>query len=334
MSKPSKMKMNDSKTKKFIGRYSGILLVLLAFVVVYSVFTDTFFSKDNFILILRQASTSLMMALGLTVVYASGGFDQSLGSVYGLCGVLAGLWRVNGMAVAPAVILACLVSLVFGLANGLIITKTSVPAFIVTLGSQYIAKGISYLISGGRNYSLLDEPFNQVGTLILFGLPIQIYYATFLFIVLSLLLNRSKTGRYIQATGSNMMAAQFAGIDTVKIRIFVYMLCALLSGFAGVTNTARLFNVSPANEANSIDPICSVVIGGTSMAGGNGTLIGTVFGALVMTVMANGLNHLGVSPYWQQVIKGILIISAVAFDGYKREAEQKAITKAIVKGEE
>lgn len=329
--------MNKIKAKsqnpvlKNFGRYSGILAVLAMFFIVYSVFTDTFLTVDNQILILRQAATSLMLALGLTVVLASGSFDLSLGSIYGLAGVVSGLLVLNGMPLIWAIIITCAISLVIGFLNGIVITKTVVPAFIATLGMQYIVKGISYLAAGGRNYAITIDSFNYIGTGVIFGLPIQIYYATFLVIVLGILMNNTKTGRYIQATGSNSTATQFAGINTASIKIFVHMMCALLAGFAGITNTARQFNISPANEANPIDSVCAVIIGGTSMAGGNGTIIGTVFGAMVMTVMANGLNHMGISPYWQQIIKGILIISAVAFDGYKRQMEQKAITHEIVK---
>ena len=330
----SKLSLKNSKLSSSFSRYGGILIVLALFFSVYAIFTDTFLTVSNIVLILRQAATSLLMAFGLTIVFAAGSFDQSLGSVYGLTGMLAGLWAIAGMSIPMILLLTSLVAVAFGLLNGLLITNTAVPAFIVTLGTQFIAKGISYLSAQGRNYAVVRDDFNYIGTGIIAELPIQIYYALFLFIVLSILLNQTKTGRHIQATGSNATAAQFAGIQTVRIKIFVHVLCSLMAGFAGVTNTARLFNASPANELNSIDPICAVVIGGTSMAGGNGTLIGTVFGALVMTVMANGLNHMGISPYWQQVIKGVLIIAAVALDGFKREKEQKQITRAIIKGEE
>ena len=329
----NKLKNSNSKLASAMGRYGGILIVLALFFLAYALFTETFLTVNNMILILRQAATSLLMAFGLTIVFAAGSFDQSLGSVFGLTGMLAGLWAIAGMPVPLILVLTSLVAVAFGLLNGLLITKTAVPAFIVTLGTQFIAKGISYLAAGGRNYAVVIDKFNYVGTGIIAELPIQIYYAVFLFIILSLLLNQSKLGRHIQATGSNKVAAQFAGIQTTRIIIFVHVLCSLMAGFAGVTNTARLFNASPANESNSIDPICAVVIGGTSMAGGNGTLIGTVFGALVMTVMANGLNHMGISPYWQQIIKGVLIIAAVALDGFKRTREQQQITREIIKGE-
>ena len=328
--------MKDFKGKFIAGlkRYSGILVVLVVFFIVNSVFTDTFLSTDNIILVARQTATSCMLGFGLTIVLASGSFDLSLGAVYGLCGVLSGLWCLAGWPIWINIPVVILIAMAFGFVNGIVITKTLVPAFIATLGTQYISTGISYLISGGRNYALMVDSFNVIGTGRIFGLPIQIYYALFLFIVLGLLLNRTRTGRYIQATGSSMIAAQFAGINTTKIKIIVHVLCSALAGFAGITNTARLFNVSPANEANPIDAICAVVIGGTSMAGGNGTLVGTLFGAMVMTVLSNGLNHMGLNSYWQQVIKGILIIGAVAFDGYKRLAEERAITRAIVKSEE
>jgi len=330
----SKIKqVKNSSVKEFISRYGGILAVFFAFSIVYSLFTETFLTVNNIVLIARQTATSCMLAFGLTLVLSAGSIDLSLGSIYGLTGVLAGIWATKGMPIPLILILTTLVAMAFGFLNGIVITKTVVPAFIATLGSQYIAKGVSYLSAGGRNFAVMVDEFNVLGTGVYFGLPIQIYYAAVLFVVISIIMNRTKIGRYIQATGSNMVAAQFAGIDTVKTKIFVHVACAVLAGFAGVTNTARLFNASPANEANAIDSICAVVIGGTSMAGGNGTLLGTLFGAMVMTVMSNGLNHLGVSPYWQQVIKGILIIGAVAFDGYKRIMEEKRITRAIVKGE-
>lgn len=328
-----RLRADNGGLKNFISRFGGILLVLAAFIAVYGVFTDTFLLMDNMILIMRQVATALLLALGLTIIMSAGSFDLSIGSTYGLTGVLAGMWALKGMPIWMILVLTSLIAMLIGLLNGVVITRTTVPAFIVTLGTQYIAKGASYLVSGSRNYSLIVDEFNAIGTKIVFGLPIQIYYAVVLVIILAILLNRTTLGRYIQATGSNRTAARFAGINTNRVVIFSHVLCALLAGFAGVVNTARLFNVSAANEANAIDSICAVVIGGTSMAGGNGTIIGTVFGAFVMTVMANGLNHMGVSPYWQQVIKGILIIAAVAFDGYRRISEQNAITRSIVKGD-
>lgn len=321
-----------SRAKKAFSTYGGILIVLFLFILLFALTTNTFFRKDNLILILRQAAISCLTAFGVTIVLIAGSIDLSVGSVYGISGIIAGMLFVRMHApIWLLFVVAIALGALIGLFNGLVVTKTSIPAFIATLGVSYICRGAAYLISGGVVITVMDNAFNQIGMGSVLDIPLPIYYMVVVFIILGLLLNKTRTGRYIYARGSNPLAARFAGIKSNKILVLAHVIVSVLAALTGVIGVARLFSATPGmGEGSEIDAIAAVVIGGTSMAGGKGSLIGTFVGSVIITVMGNGLNHLGVSPYWQQVVKGALIILAVGFDGFKRQAEMKRMQKIAV----
>ncbi len=326
------MKNDNKKSSAFLNLFSGyggVLIVLILFIVLFSLVTKTFFRKDNLILVLRQACTSGIMAAGVTCVLTAGSINLGLGAIYGLSAMTAALAMTRaGVPIALGLILSLVIGCLLGAACGLIITKTGIPAFIATLGVQYIARGLTYIISGGTTATLMNDPLNQIGIGSLFGIPYPIFYMIFVMIILYIVMNRTKVGRYISATGSNSVAARFAGINTDKMIMLVHMIAGLLAGLSGFVNNARTFAATPtAGEGTEIDAIAAVVIGGTSMAGGKGTLIGTAIGCLVIAVMGNGLNHIGLNSYYQMVLKGVLIIIAVGIDGVKKRAEIAAQMK-------
>jgi ribose transport system permease protein len=317
--------------KKFFSVNGGILIVLILFVILFAVTKKTFFRKNNLILIMRQASTNCLLSFGMTIVMIAGSIDLSVGSIYGVCGMLAGVMlNKYGVPIPFLFAGAALCSLLFGLLNGFIVTKTSIPPFIATLGVSYISRGMAYLISGGVALNLMNDKFNQIGLGSIFGIPYTIIYMLVVMIILNILMGNTRTGRYIYARGSNPIAAKFSGIKTDFLLILVHCIAGVLAGLAGVISCARLFSAVPGmGEGSEIDSIAAVVIGGTSMMGGKGSLVGTLIGAILIAVMGNGLNHMGVSSYWQMVFKGALIIIAVGIDGLKKNLEtQRLMQKA------
>lgn len=332
MSMLKKDKTEASGIGRLLARHGGILAVLLIFVFLFSVTTTTFLKGPNIVLIIRQASTSCLMAFGMTVVLIAGSIDLSIGAVGALSGIVAGLLLTEGkMPVLVAVAAACLVGLIAGLANGLIITKIGIPPFIATLGISYICRGAAYLLSGGQAITLMMDEFNKLGISSVLGVPVLIWYMLIVIAILGVFMTRTRTGRYIYARGSNPTAAKFAGIKADKLLILVHCIACGLAGFAGAINAARVFGATPgAGEGGEIDAICAAVLGGTSMAGGSGSLVGTLLGALIVCVMSNGLNHAGLNAYWQQVVKGLLVIIAVGIDIMKRKMEtQRLMAKAL-----
>ncbi len=328
----TKMKNKKNESNLFLNvfsGYGGVLIVLILFLILFSLVTKTFLRKDNLILVLRQACTSGIMAMGVTCVLTAGSIDLGLGAIYGFSAMTAALFMTRaGVPIVIGLLISLIVGCLMGFVSGFIITKTGIPAFIATLGIQYIARGLTYIISGGTTVTLMNDPLNQIGIGSFLGLPYPIFYMIFVIIILYLIMNRMKVGRYISATGSNAVAARFAGINTSKMIILVHMIAGLLAGLSGFVNNARTFSATPtAGEGTEIDAIAAVVIGGTSMAGGKGTLIGTAIGCLVIAVMGNGLNHIGLNSYYQMVLKGVLIIVAVGIDLVKKQAEITAQMK-------
>lgn len=328
MKKNSTIKEESIKNRIFSG-YGGVLLVLLVFILLFSLGTDTFFKKDNLILIIRQASIACLMAFGVTFVLISGSINLGIGGVYGISGICTAMMVVKmGFPIWAGILTAIVIGLLCGLFCGIVVTKTEIPAFIATLGVSYILRGAAYLVSGGVQITVMQEDLNYIGVGAFLGIPLPIYYMIGVMLILDLLLSRTCTGRYIYATGSNATAAKFAGINSGMIIILVHCIACVLSALSGFINMARLYSATPGmGEGSEIDAIVAVVIGGTSMAGGKGTLVGTLIGSLIIAVMSNGLNHFGLNSYWQQVAKGVLLIVAVGLDGMKKQVETKRLMK-------
>ncbi len=314
---------------KIFSGYGGVLLVLLAFVLLFSLGTTTFFKPDNLVLVIRQASIACLMAFGVTFVLIAGSINLGIGGVYGISGICTSMVIIKmGLPIWLGVLAAIAIGLLCGLFCGFVVTKTEIPAFIATLGVSYILRGAAYLVSGGVQITVMQENVNAIGVGAFLGIPLPIYYMIVVMILLDLLLSRTCTGRYIYATGSNATAARFAGISSDMIIILVHCIACILAALSGFLNMARLYSATPGmGEGSEIDAIVAVVIGGTSMAGGKGTLVGTLIGSLIIAVMSNGLNHFGLNSYWQQVAKGVLLIVAVGLDGMKKQVETKRLMK-------
>lgn len=303
------------KMKKITGaefaRKYGILMVLVIMSTILVCVSPTFRTIDNAVNILRQVSVNGIIAIGMTFVIMTGGIDLTVGSVIAVAGVIAGSILVkNPNHVAVAVLAALMASGLFGAVNGFFVAYMKVPAFVATLAGMTMARGFAYVYSNGKPYTLASESFSRIGK----GLaPILIFLSVV--IVAHIVLSKMKFGRYIYAAGGNMKAAEASGIRVKRILMKVYIMAGMLAGIAGVVLAARTNSGQPAvGVGYETDAIAAAVIGGTSMTGGVGTIGGTLIGILIIGVLNNGLNLLNVSSYYQQILKGLIIVGAVCFD--------------------
>jgi len=315
----------------FLKRFQS-LLALALMVLVLSLTTDKFLTVDNTLNILRQICANLCLSLGMTIIILSGGIDLSVGAVLALAGAVAAGLLKSGFAIpgtdifvevtpAGAILAGILVGALLGAFNGLAITRFKLPPFVATLGMLSIARGLTMLWTGGFPLTRLGDGFDYMGTGHPGGVPMPVLISAGLVVVFIVLMQRTRFGRNVYAVGGNERAATLSGLKVDRIKLLVYLLGGALSGVAGLLVTARLDSATPnAGLGYELDSIAAVVIGGTSLNGGRGTIIGTVLGCLIIGVLNNGLVLLEVSPFWQQVIKGLVILIAVAVDklGAKR----------------
>jgi ribose transport system permease protein len=287
--------------------------------VILSFATKNFFTVNNLRNLVRQTSVNGIIALGMTFVIISGGIDLSVGSVVGVASIVVAKLLVAGMGIFPAIIIALLVCMLLGTLNGLIIHYGKVPPFIATLGMMQAARGIVMLLSNARMIAGLPKSFTGFAQLVFLGFP-SLFFVWFLVILVTFVIT-TKTifGRNIFAYGSNIEAARLSGINTAKVTVSVYAMSGLLSGIAGILMTSRLGNGIPtAGQGYEMDAIASAVVGGASLSGGSGTIIGTVLGALLISLIQNGGNLLGINAFILQIIVGVLIVASVWYDQIRK----------------
>ena len=302
------------------------LVALLLMIIAMMFLSDHFATSDNLFNVLRQVSVNVCISVGMTMVILTGGIDLSVGSILALAGaVAAGLTR-DGLSFPGAdlfvgftfwggILATLLIGALLGWVNGVMITTFKVPPFIATLGMLTIARGLTMLYTGGFPITGLGKGFEYVGTGWFLGIPMPVWIALIVVIVFAFIMRHTIFGRHIYAIGGNERASLISGIKVNKVKLIVYTLAGTLAGLAGLLVTARLDSAQPnAGVSYELDSIAAVVIGGTSLSGGKGSVIGTIIGALIIGVLNNGLVLLGVSPFWQQVIKGIVILAAVIID--------------------
>jgi ribose transport system permease protein len=283
--------------------------------------------------ILLQISVNLCLSIGMTLIILTGGIDLSVGAILGLAGAVAAGLLKNGLTlkllgvhlqftVFGAIIAGILVGLACGWFNGLAITRFKLPSFVATLGMLSIGRGLAMLWTNGFPITALGPAFGFIGAGFLLGVPMAVWISAALVVLFYLISARTTLGRYIYAVGGSEKAAGFAGLNVDHIKVWVYTLGGGLAAVAGLILTARLDAADPkAGLGYELDSIAAVVIGGTSLSGGRGSILGTVLGCLIIGVLNNGLVLLEVSPFWHTVIKGFVILAAVAMDklGAKKE---------------
>ncbi|AWI05341.1 ABC transporter permease [Clostridium drakei] len=307
---------------QFLRENLGILIGFIALCVLLSFISPVFLSQKNIMNVLRQTSTNLYLACAMTMVIILGGIDLSVGAIIALSGVVTGgLIAFQGAPVAVAVIAGLLSGVVIGVFNGLVVAKTTIPPFIVTLATMNIARGAAYVYTGGKPIRVMSDGFNFIGSGYVFNfLPTPVFYLIIILIISVLIMNKTKLGRHIYAVGGNREAARFSGIKIDKVLFFPYAFSGLMAAIAGIVLASRMFSGQPtAGNGAEMDAIAAVVLGGTSMSGGSGKMGGTVIGGLVIGVLSNGLNLMNVDSFWQYIVKGVVILIAVYVDALKKK---------------
>jgi len=291
---------------------------LVALVIVFTILSPRFFNYYNLTNVLRQTSLNAVIAIGMTYVILTGGIDLSVGSILAFSSAITcGLLKSN-MPLTISVIIGLSVGTLLGMFNGFVTIKWNIPPFIATFAMMTIARGLTLVYTNGQPITGLNEAFSFIGNGYIGPIPLPIIITILIFIVAYYFLKNNKIGRYVYATGGNMQAAKLAGINTNKIILFVYSLSGLLASISGLILASRLNSASPtAGNGYELDAIAAVVLGGTSLAGGEGSLIGTLIGAIIIGVLNNGLDLLNVSPFYQSIAKGVVILLAIAIDRKK-----------------
>ena len=311
--------MKGKKLKIGKSSLGGALIGLIALVIIFGILSPSFFTTYNIINIARQSSMNLLLAVGMTFVILTGGIDLSVGGLEALVGTLAAGCMVNGMSPVLAVLIGLVIGLLFGGFNGVCIAYARIPAFITTMATVNIARSIALIYTGGYPISGLPKSFSYLGTGTVGFIPVPVIIAILVVVIGFVILKRTVLGRYIYAIGGNEESTAMSGINVKKWKLSVYAIHGVLTAVAGLVLAARMNSGQP-NAADGIELniIAAVVIGGTSLSGGEGGLFGTIMGALLITVLNNGLTLLNVNPYVQGLILGFVILVSVFVDKRKK----------------
>ncbi|AZO55740.1 MAG: ABC transporter permease [Mesorhizobium sp.] len=324
-------------------------IALIAVLVFFSIAAPNFLSAANLILMAKHVALNAFLAMGMTFVIITGGIDLSVGSIVGLCGMVAGYLVLNGIDlqigytiyfnVVEIALITLAVGILIGAVNGLLITRLNVAPFIATLGVLYVARGLALLSSDGRTFpNLVGKPelgttgFGFLGAGRLLGLPVSIWILIVVALGAAYLARYTPLGRHIFAVGGNERAARISGVRVNMVKMFVYMFSGFCAAIVGLIISSELMASHPATgESFELNAIAAAVLGGTSMSGGRGTIGGTIVGAFVIGILSDGLVMMGVSSFWQMVIKGLVIIVAVVVDQAQRRLQQRVTLMQMAK---
>ena len=318
MSHESSPEAPPSAWQSILGglKHSPLILPLVGLIAVSTVMafaSDNFFSVDNIVNVLRQQSIIGILAIGMTFVILTGGIDLSVGAGMALCGTLgAGVMVSMGMPGVAGLLAMIVVGVLFGVFNGVLVAWGQMPAIIVTLATMLIARGFGLVYSGGYPISGVPGWVSWFGVGRIAGVPVPIIIMVLLYAAAWVLLQRTSFGRHVYAIGGNETAANLSGVNTKRVKLFVFMISGFTSAMAAIVLTGRLMSGQPgAGVAFELDAIAMVVLGGAAISGGRGLIIGTLIGAVLLGIINNGLNLMGINPYLQDVIKGFIILLAI-----------------------
>ncbi|AZV23382.1 MULTISPECIES: ABC transporter permease [unclassified Mesorhizobium] len=324
-------------------------IALIAVLIFFSIAAPNFLSTANLILMSKHVALNAFLAMGMTFVIITGGIDLSVGSIVGLCGMVAGYLVLNGIDlqigytiyfnVFEIALITLAVGILIGAVNGLLITRLNVAPFIATLGVLYVARGLALLSSDGRTFpNLVGKPelgttgFGFLGAGRLLGLPVAIWILIVVALGAAYLAKYTPLGRHIFAVGGNERASRISGVRVNMVKMFVYMFSGFCAAIVGLIISSELMASHPATgESFELNAIAAAVLGGTSMSGGRGTIGGTIVGAFVIGILSDGLVMMGVSSFWQMVIKGLVIIVAVVVDQAQRRLQQRVTLMQMAK---
>ena len=324
-------------------------IALIAVLVFFSIAAPNFLSTANLILMSKHVALNAFLAMGMTFVIITGGIDLSVGSIVGLCGMVAGYLVLNGIDlqigytiyfnVVEIALITLAVGILIGAVNGLLITRLNVAPFIATLGVLYVARGLALLSSDGRTFpNLAGKPelgttgFGFLGAGRLLGLPVAIWILIVVALAAAYLAKYTPLGRHIFAVGGNERASRISGVRVNMVKMFVYMFSGFCAAIVGLIISSELMASHPATgESFELNAIAAAVLGGTSMSGGRGTIGGTIVGAFVIGILSDGLVMMGVSSFWQMVIKGLVIIVAVVVDQAQRRLQSRVTLMQMAK---
>ena len=292
-----------------------IFIIFAALVVGLAVLKPSFIGPKNLVNILKQTSINGILSFGMMFVIIGGGFDMSVGSTVAFTGILAALLGRGDLPLIVPLIVAMLAGLAVGVVNGVGVAAGDLPPFIMTLGSMTAVRGLALLISNGKPVTGISDAYKAVAASSVMGIPTLAIFLIIVIIVCSFVLSKTVFGRRVYACGGNLNAAMVAGINTTFIRVSTFAIAGLLAGLCGFLMTSRVTIGQPtAAESYEMDAITACVVGGVSMTGGIGKPWGVIVGSLLITVLSNGLDILGVSAHWQKIVKGLIIVTAVLID--------------------
>lgn len=308
--------MNAIATKRIFTRYATIIFFLI-FCILISIIEPRFLAVTNILNVFRQTSINAVIGTGMTLVILSGGIDLSVGSIFALSSAVGALCITLGFGAIPSIAITFAVGIICGFANGLMIARLKMQAFIATLVMMTFARGLTYLVTSGIPITMNStnsgyQLFTFIGDGYLFNIPVPIFIVIILYGILYWVLSHTKYGRYLYAVGDNEKAATTVGIRVPHIKLWAYSFCGFTAALAGLILTSRLSSAPPTSGTGyELDAIAAVVLGGTSLNGGKGSILKTLMGALIISVLANSLNLLNVSAYYQMIVKAFVIFLAV-----------------------
>jgi ribose/xylose/arabinose/galactoside ABC-type transport system permease subunit len=305
------------KVENFI-RKTAIVWVLLFLCIGMAVFSPMFISPGNLLLVVKQSTITGILGIGMTIVIITGGIDLSVGALVAIssvCSAMFGGLSAQNLPIVVAILVGVFSGLAFGFVNGAVISFLNFPPFIMTLATSMISRGIAKILCNAKPVLGISDSFKNLANGFLFGVPNLAVCFALVFVLGTVILNKTVLGSRFFAIGGNEAGARLSGVDTRRIKLIAYMFCGVLAGFAGVLMTSRISSGSSiTGEGYELNAIAAAVIGGTSMSGGIGTIWGTVVGALIIGVIQNGLDIMNVSAFYQSIIQGLIIIAAVLLD--------------------